>query len=498
MTDPYHQTPGSGVSVLVVDDTAINRDIISNKLKRMDFTVYEVDSGLGALDLLDLVQTDIILLDLMMPGIDGFETIRRIRKRPVYAMTPIIVTSALEDTASTVMAIETGADDYITKPICLPVLAAKVGRLSNAIRTARQRHELELRTQAMGEAVPDALILIDEWGVIQWANPATGRIFGFALPQVLGQNVSMLMPEPDRSSHDGYLARYRAGGQGAVVGARRRASGLRADGRRFPIELAVQKLSLPSGPHYLGIVRDMSAEEELERMKQDFVSVINHELRTPLTSIVGSLSLLAAGAAGELSPHADKMVNVALRNTRRLGRLINDILDLDKIDCGALALTYSDLNARHLLDEALQLNQDAARAAGISLRMEFETVGCSQPVLRVDADRFQQVMSNLLSNAIKFSPAGCEVLVSVESDGTHLRIAVADHGPGIPEEFHSQLFKRFSQHARPDSRQREGSGLGLSITRALVQQMGGEIGFDKTRSEGSLFFFTLPLCNPGG
>lgn len=485
--------PNKQLSVLVVDDDNTSRTLLGKLVEHMGFQVTAVGNGQDALQFLAQQPADIILLDLLMPGMDGFETARRIRAMPNLARTPIVVISALESMENIVAAIEAGADDYLIKPFRVPILSAKLGRLAEGLQARKAQMEDSLRATAISKTVMDALIIIDPLGTMEWANPATEHIFGYTQDGLLGKNVSMLMPDPMRSEHDSYLARHMQTGEKHIIGKRRRMQAQHANGQIFPIELAVSALKLNGKSVFLGMVRDMSEFEKLGRMKRDFISVINHELRTPLTSIVGSLSLLAAGAVGELPPKAQKLVDMAERNTNRLGRLINDILDLDKIESNSLQLRLQHRDARELLEEAVAFNNQAALARGLELRLDMRVPDGEPLPLHTDPDRFQQIMGNLLSNAIKFSSPGDPITVSAQKEGGLLRVAVRDWGPGIADEFRSRIFQRFSQAEKPETRSTEGSGLGLSIAKALVEKMNGTIDFESAPMRGTKFFFHLPM-----
>jgi PAS domain S-box-containing protein len=490
--------PYAPLSVLVVDDEPTNRLFLLALLKRLGHVATEAVDGATGLAAFRAAPPDIVLLDLMMPGMDGFELTRAIRSTETASHTPLVVLSALDDVDAIVRAIECGADDYLTKPIRVPILTAKLNHFADIVAARKARRAESERARAIGDTVPDALVVIDGNGIIEWCNPATGRLFGYPAETLPGRNVSMLMPEPLRSEHDGYIARFLAGGEPRVIGARRRVFGERANGSVVPLELVVAPLEAGDRPRFLGMLRDMTDAEQLERLKQEFISMVNHELRTPLTSIVGSLSLLASGAAGQLPAAAHKMVALAERNTARLGRLINDILDLDKIESGALKMTIEPADALLLLREAISLSGELAGGRGITLTLDAGELAEDSPWLRVDRDRFQQVLGNLLSNAIKFSPDGSTVTVRASRHGNHLRISVIDRGAGIPPEFRSRIFQRFAQHESAANRRQQGSGLGLSIARAIVLQMGGEIGFASEVDRGSEFFVNLPLSAAEG
>lgn len=482
-----------GLSVLVVDDETISRTVLSRLLEKLGFDVHQASDGRSAVQQLAEHKHDIVLLDLMMPLMDGFETTRQVRALPNHLRTPILVISALESTESIVSAIEAGADDYLIKPVRPPILKAKLRHLAEGLLAKKSQAEEAARNRAIGETVVDALITVNEWGTIEWINPATERMFGHQAAHLLGRSVSSLMPEPFNGVREADVARQLAQWPQERSRVRHRTQGIFASGRPFPIELAVEPLVIQRRQAFLVMVRDMSDLEQLGKMKRDFISIINHELRTPLTSIVGALSLLAGGAAGELPPKASKLVGMAERNTARLGRLINDILDLDKIEAGGLKLKLVSLPALGLLKEAVAVNEAGAAKRQVSLALSVTGLDDDHPLLWVDSDRFQQVMSNLLTNAVKFSPPDSVVTVNAYPGETHIHISVVDHGPGIPEEFHSQIFQRFAQHETPDTRKNEGTGLGLSIAKALVTQMQGTIGFTSQPGQGTTFYFTLPL-----
>ncbi len=231
-----------------------------------------------------------------------------------------------------------------------------------------------------------------------------------------------------------------------------------------------------------------TASAEIERLKDELVSIVSHELRTPLTSIRGALKLLEGGVAGELAPEVAALVAVASKNTERLVRVVDDILDLQRIDAGALKLQLSALAPEVVADAALEAVAGAASERGVELSSRG-----SGPRLRADPDRLVQVLVNLLSNAIKFSPPGERVSIAVTSgEGGSVRFSVEDHGPGIAAEELPRVFERFRQLDSSDRREAGGAGLGLFISRAIVEQHRGRIGVDSKLGEGSVFWVEVP------
>ncbi|WP_434457451.1 CHASE3 domain-containing protein [Stutzerimonas urumqiensis] len=259
-------------------------------------------------------------------------------------------------------------------------------------------------------------------------------------------------------------------------------------------QLTKRPLRLSDGSvQVVAVAIDITDWRQIQRLKSEFVSTVSHELRTPLTAIRGGLGMLIGGIAGEVPPTMRPLLDIAHKNSERLVRLINDILDIEKLEAGRLVLEMAPVEVLPLVEQALTTNEPYAREFQVSLALQQPAEG---GVLALDADRFAQVMANLLSNAIKHSPAGGVVTVSCERHGDHLEIAVTDRGQGIPEAFRGRIFERFAQADASDVRSRGGTGLGLAITRSLVEQMHGTIGFDTETGRGTRFHLRFPLNQP--
>ncbi|WP_313451775.1 ATP-binding protein [Stutzerimonas kunmingensis] len=237
-----------------------------------------------------------------------------------------------------------------------------------------------------------------------------------------------------------------------------------------------------------GFITDITQRKHLEQMKNEFVSTVSHELRTPLTSIAGSLGLINGEALGPVPNAMREMLSIAQSNSQRLRKLIDDLLDMDKLLAGKMSFIPQQLDIDSFLAECVTSHQGFARQHDVQLSY---TGG---PVAQVTADpmRLQQVLSNLLSNALKFSPAGSQVLLSAQALGGQIRILVVDQGPGVPAEFVDRLFEKFSQADASDRRQKGGTGLGLAISKELMERMGGCIGFYPRPGGGSVFWVELP------
>jgi PAS domain S-box-containing protein len=371
---------------------------------------------------------------------------------------------------------------------------AQVTQRTLELRTLNSRlRDSEARASAVVDNIVDGIITVGEQGSVQSFNPAAERIFGYASVEVIGQNVKIIMPEPDRSAHDSHMARYLETGDARVIGFSREVQGRRKDGSLFPMELAISESHLGETRVFTGIIRDITERKEVDRMKNEFVSTVSHELRTPLTSILGSLGLVRSNILGPLPEKAKDLIDIAHNNSERLVRLINDILDIEKIESGGLDDAEEVVDIMELVEAALDDNTGLSEQFDVAFAIGRRIDGGQ---VRANRDRLLQVLANLLSNAVKFSPAGGSVRVHVSLIDGDICVSVRDRGPGIPEGFQHRIFQKFAQADASDDRQKGGTGLGLSISKAIVERYSGTIGFETVAGLGTTFHFTLPAVAP--
>jgi PAS domain S-box-containing protein len=373
------------------------------------------------------------------------------------------------------------------------VLNQRLERQLVELEEARRQVEASGRKLTLfAERAPIAVLELDPQGNVTEVNHAAELLFGYAASELVGGHVKRLVLPKFHADFDAQWARL-ASTRESISGVKVRNP--RRDGIDLICEWTVTPLVNSEGG-LIGVIaqgRDVTAQLEAERMKKEFTSTLSHELRTPLTSIIGSLQLINTGVMGDVPKDVGELTSVAERNGQRLLDLINDILDIEKIESGKLTLAPEVFGMDELVREAMELNKGFADR----FKVRFESSGeLPAHVVNADRKRLLQVMTNLLSNAAKFSPEGGVVEILTGPAGAGLRIAVQDRGPGIPEAFRSRMFGRFTQADSTTSRQKGGTGLGLAICKRLVELMHGRIGFEDRAGGGSTFWFELPRHTP--
>jgi PAS domain S-box-containing protein len=367
---------------------------------------------------------------------------------------------------------------------------------------ALQRHQIQLEgevqartvelstavehNQAILDSAGEGIFGLDPSGVATFINPSAARILGADVLDLVGRDLHAQMHAAATP-----LAECRVCSVTLAPAVRAGRATLRqSDGGDVPIEYTSSTI-IGSDGAASGVVvtfRDISERLAIERMKDEFVSTVSHELRTPLTAIRGALGLLGAGLLGTPAPKAQRMLEIALSNTERLGRLINDILDLEKMESGRVELNRKPVAAADLLRQAAEGLASMGERAGVRIQVNAATAE-----LLVDSDRILQMLINLISNAIKFSPSGTTVDVTGRLADDRYVVAVRDEGRGIPETKLEAIFERFKQVDASDSRDKGGTGLGLAICRSIAEAHGGKIWARRAEPAGSVFTFTVPM-----
>ncbi len=378
--------------------------------------------------------------------------------------------------------------------IVLAVATYLISASTRQRRFALERIELLAeRQRAMFDGAVDGMLWLDEEGRVLRMNPSISRMFDYPESAIVGQHNLMLMKhEYSLEESRSWLATVgEAGVDGA--GKRQELTGRRADGTTFETEIAISRVESEGdgSARYIASIRDISDRKRAEQMKTEFVSTVSHELRTPLTSIGGSLGLVLGGATGPLEDKTRRLIGIAHDNCDRLIRLINDILDIEKIEWGKMEFDIRRMHVGPLVRRTI----DAM--AGFASKHDVRLVVSMPPwpqCIMGDPDRLDQLLTNLVSNAVKHSPPGGDVEIACTQQGGFARIEVLDRGSGVPQSFRERIFGKFAMADTSDSRTRGGTGLGLSIAREIATCHQGHIDFVDREGGGTVFYVDLPLA----
>lgn len=532
--------------ILIVDDLVQNLSILGDFLDQKGYETTFANNGKQALERLGITKPDLILLDLMMPEMDGLQVCEAIKNNPQTQEIPVIFLTASQDQHNLLAAFALGAADYIVKPFLREEVLA---RIDNQLRLQNAKKQLEFQNNQLTNSnlqlqnFSDRLkelhrlntTIYDDIEAIfkdylktgcQMLNLSSGWIGCIDEKEIkivaawetpkgyqLGDRVLL---EPNfktavvASSTQAYPHIDRLKIPQADLFSIRISTPIWLEdcpygilvftsqtAKEHPLErweVEIVEMMAKSLGQYITADRNQQQQKVLELQKDQLLSIASHELRTPLTSIQGSIKLLASGKLESFSPQVQKLLSIAANNTDRLIRLINDILNLERIESGKVKMNRQWWEAQAILADSIEIMQPVADQATVTLMACLES---PSTLVWADRDRILQALTNLISNAIKFSPPDTCVTLRVILDREGQCIfQVCDRGRGIPKPKLNTIFERFQQVEISDSQQKGGAGLGLTICHEIIKQHNSSIWVESTLGQGSIFAFTLP-CQLG-
>ena len=387
--------------------------------------------------------------------------------------------------------------------ISLSPLETEVGRMGmSAIRDMTARRKAEQKFRGLLESAPDAIVIVDGRGQMVLVNTQTERLFGYPRAELLGQPVEILVPEQFRGGHGAKRGAYFAGPNVRPMGAGLQLYGRRRDGSQFPVEISLSPLETEEGRLVSASIRDITERRQVERALQEqnvqleranlakdrFLASMSHELRTPLNAIIGFTGLMLMRLPGPITTEQEKQLGLVQSSAKHLLSLINDLLDLAKIDSGSVEMHLVDVPCRAIVEEVAATLRPAAEAKGLALDAELPD---GEVVLRTDRRALQQILLNLATNAVKFTEQGrVSLAIRRERGRGEVAFDVVDTGVGISSDDQARLFQPFTQLAGPV--RGEGTGLGLHLCRKLAELLGGRIELVSAPAQGSRFSLVVP------
>jgi PAS domain S-box-containing protein len=495
---------GGRARILIVDDRPANLLAYQVILEELGEELVLARSGEEALKQTHNHDFAVILLDVSMPGMDGFETAKAIRKIETQSHTPIIFLTAYSDDLKSAEAYAHSAVDYIQTPVVPAVLRAKVKVFADFVRISeelnRQRHREVFqegvdRLRMILDCSMDAVVTIDDRGTITGWNPQSETMFGFSRDEALGKQMSeLIIPEPYRFAFGRGLEHFRATGEGPLLRHRVELTAIHKRGASFPVELHVSPLRVGGAWEFCAFIRDISqskaAEEqirrfaaELERSNRelnDFAYSASHDLRAPMRAVAQIAAWIVEDHSCELSEGVRNELALMQRRVHRMQTLLDDMLDYARVG-------RSDGDLSHVDCEELtrEIIETLSVPAGFSLKID------ALPTFITHRTPLHQVLRNLIGNAVKHHdrPDGV-VAISASDHGDHIEFVVRDNGPGIPQNYHEQIFRMFTTLKPRDVV--EGSGMGLALVKKIVEGRGGTVQVESAEGRGATFRFNWP------
>jgi len=513
--------------ILIVDDDARNRQLLEVMLTPQGFHLSTASSGKEALDLVAQQHPDLILLDVMMPGMNGYQVAGRLKSNIATRDIPVIMVTALDDRDARILGLNAGAEDFLTKPVDHSELCVRVRNLlrlkayadyhdehsqelEEAVR-ARTADLFERTTQAavlaeqaaLLDLAPDAIVVRNMDGRILFWNRGAETLYGWLSQEAVGQEIHHLLKTAlvEPGGHIEAVLLREGQWEGESIHHKR-------DGTRVivAIRLALQRDAEGTPVRILGINNDITKRREAEmaleqirqdqlRFKDDFLSHVSHELRSPLTAIKQFTTILLGGLAGALSDEQRQYQQIVLKNVGQLQSMIDDLLEVTRLETSKLTIEPERVLVSNAVADVFNTLQGTARARSVALSCDLPP---ELPPAYADPTRLRQALIILLDNAIKFTPDGgaAGIQARLDLDPRFLRLEVSDTGCGISPVRIERIFERLYQESEPTEASRKGLGLGLYICSELVTRQGGRIWVTSEPQKGSTFSFTLPVFSP--
>jgi len=473
--------------ILVIDDEQRIRDACRMVLNSMGFTVETANDGLQALDMIEERHFDILLLDLMMPNISGFDVLSRVRD--IDPDTVIIVITGYATLEHSIEAMKKGAFDFIPKPFTPDQLRAVVTKSLRYTHALQDIATSRSRMRIMVNNLMDGVMITDTEKRIALANPAFRHMIGFKGDTMVGSKVGeVIVDERLLGSIDRALT-MPPGTWTEIAHELIIAGKSEGEERIFSVRCSPFRGRTDYNLGTITVLHDITAIKKMDQMKSDFVSMVSHEIRSPINSLLMQLKIILDGLAGETTPKQREILERASEKMLNLNNMVTELLDLSRIESGLVAHEKEQVDIAALLQEQQKLHEPYAKKKHLEIDLE---IADHLPTLLANPRHMDEVFSNLITNAIKYSPPEGRISISAAVQNECLGIRVADNGYGIPEQDLDRIFTRFYRVKDANTRTIHGTGLGLAIVKSIIDSLHGSITVKSTLGEGTEFSILLP------
>ena len=516
------------LKILVVDDEPDVEGMVKLKyrkeIRKGKYEFLFAENGRQALDMLrEIEDIGIVISDINMPEMDGLTLLDKLGE--LDRLLKAIIVSAYGDMDNIRTAMNRGAYDFVTKPIDFEDLTKTIEKtrtnLLEIVQSvdALNRAELSLkevnaRNRAIINTALDAIITIDANGIIESANPAVETIFEFKPGELIGRNISMIIPEPHKDFHDKYIQKYLESGESNIIGKRRELEAIKKSGSKFQIELAVNEINLGDRKLFTGTITDITIRKRAEYLLKEFNTALEkeanernkeliklnnekneilgmaaHDLKNPLSNIKMLAKLLKEDQ--NLTPDdVQEFSDDIFTTSERMFEMIKNLLDINKIEQGKITLEPEDFSMKYILDSQTGYFKDQAAAKNIQMHIYIDD--SKDFMAYADRNAAAQIIENIISNAVKYSPFDKNIWLSLYETDKKVIVEVKDEGPGISEEDQKKLFGKFARLSATPTGGENSTGLGLSIVKKLIEMMNGRVWCESEPGKGSSFFAAFP------
>ena len=476
------------IRILVVDDEERIRDACGMVLEQEGYQVFSADNGELGLKMIEEQHFDLMLLDLMMPVLSGFDMLPILKEK--HPDTAVIVITGYATVEHSIEAMKKGAFDFIPKPFTTDQLRSVVAKTIKYTRALQDISDSKSRLHGMVNRLRDGVMTTDSNKNIVLANPAFLFMIGYTGESVIGKQVNQIItcsplleiidealemaPDSIAEANTELEVKLPSDAEPRIFSA-----------RCSPFRNRNQQLQGTTT-----VLHDITTLKKMDQMKSDFVSMVSHEIRSPMNSLLAQIKVLRDGLAGDVTPKQDEILGRAAAKMHNLVNLSSDLLDLARIEAGATELEKISVDIPAFLREQVAFHEAAANEKKITLSLDAPE---KLPAISVNQQGLEEVMTNLIGNGIKYSPEGASLFVTAEVQHDYLAIVVRDTGYGIPKEDVDRIFTRFYRVKDQNTREIQGPGLGLAIVKTIIEAHQGSIKVESEYQKGTTFTVLLPL-----